>query len=807
MAVNALGLPLLFQTGPGQISDLFSGLQSGDTLRGRVIELVGQDQAVVSIKGQNLVAQLPANSGLQKGDALLLQVSKFNPADLAKGASLTLRLLPDPETEPAPAAAPNASQNLSGTGTPIRSELILNAAQLPPSAINLKVAETLAQLGAPLDRASIQNAAQATVALLGNEAQAPKTGSAPSLLQDPSIQAGLQQGLSQLQVEAQFNPSSQNVLILQQAVRAVGLALDQNSAAVGPAGAPAATVPSATPSSAAAVPTLNLAQAQRQVSQTLAAVAADPSPQNLFNLQALLGRLGAAQETVAAAAAIASPDMADLDTAGQPGAPKAQESATAVPGEATTPGSAFQGEATISGGASPVGRATGFPVAMEDSNGLAPAATMTYTGNAALPSQREVLVQFLSGLPADAPIKVSDARTALQNLASTLSDPGSASSQRLLAAVQAQQPGTESKMVLQSARQALQLAGDALAQNPADGVLSGENAVKALFQTAGLPVPQAHLSGLGSEQVAEAVAWLQARNLPPQRPLVETVATWISQDRNALPAAGRALDQAAQIPASVMDAKPSLQDALDAAQQAWQQAGLSPEHPELASSLREWSQTQGLNLEAGLLSGTPSVKPGEAAPAQVNGATGLRPALVRLENELKAAIRENVGLSPADSQRLGTALKETQLAVQALNAVPLQAQSPPAFDTVHLPLPVWMNGQIAGGQLSVTWRKGRERELDDKEPVNVAVALNTESLGTVKVLLQVWKGSASARVLGADADATAFLAKGAAELREGFAERTPFHLQNLEFAVSATLGRRDPAAPDAPSTGGLNVSA
>jgi hypothetical protein len=75
------------------------------------------------------------------------------------------------------------------------------------------------------------------------------------------------------------------------------------------------------------------------------------------------------------------------------------------------------------------------------------------------------------------------------------------------------------------------------------------------------------------------------------------------------------------------------------------------------------------------------------------------------------------------------------------------------------------------------------------------------------VLLQVWKGSASARVLGADADATAFLAKGAAELREGFAERTPFHLQNLEFAVSATLGRRDPAAPDAPSTGGLNVSA
>ena len=338
-------------------------------------------------------------------------------------------------------------------------------------------------------------------------------------------------------------------------------------------------------------------------------------------------------------------------------------------------------------------------------------------------------------------------------------------------------------------------------------MFNGENALQSALQAAGLPVPQTRLSGLGSDQVAEAVAWLQARDLPPQRPLVETVATWISQDRNGMPAAGRAVDEAAQLPQALLEARPSLQGAVSTAQQALQQAGLSPEHPELATALRQWSQAQGLNLEAGLMAGSTGAKPGAGATQPLAGSAGLRPALVRLEGELRAALRDNAPQSPADAQRLSTALKETQAAVQALNAVPLQAQSPPAFDTVHLPLPVWMNGQIAGGQLSVTWRKGRERELDEKEAVNVAVALNTESLGTVKVVMQVWKGSASARVLGETPEATAFLAKGAAELKEGFAERTPFVLQNLEFAVAAAKNGPEAAAPEDAAPGSLNVSA
>ena len=228
---------------------------------------------------------------------LSLQVGPFNPADLAKGASLTLRLLPnaDPAAALAQALAPEAAS--AGPGAPGRLELILNAVQLPLSSINLKVTETLAQLGAPVDRASIQNAAQATVALLGSESGAQVPGQGPSLLANPTVQSALRDGLAQLQVAAQFNPSSQNVLILQQAVRAIGQALEQGG--LQPSATPPA--PSAAPAESHSVPgplsspPLNPAQAQAGLSQALAALAADPSPQNLQNLQGLLGSLAAAQ--------------------------------------------------------------------------------------------------------------------------------------------------------------------------------------------------------------------------------------------------------------------------------------------------------------------------------------------------------------------------------------------------------------------------------------------------------------------------------------------------------------------------------
>ena len=326
MAVNALGLPLLFQAGPGQIGDLFSGLQAGDTLRGRLIELVGQDQAVVSLRGQNLVAQLPPNSGLQKGDALVLQVGAFNPADLAKGAALTLRLLPAVASGAALGPVLDNGAAMASPGSAGRLEQVLNAAQLPLSSINFKVAETLSQLGAPLDRASLQAAAQATLALLGNEnagASAPR----PMLLRNPGLQLLLQDGLAQAQVTAQFDPSSQNVLILQQAARALSQSLALGAASApqpAPQPAPGAQDVAPVPASGAtAGPPLTVAQAQSRLSQAMAALVAEPTAQGLQNLQQLLEQLAAAPAASSFPAAAPPANPAAPASGTTPGRPSA----------------------------------------------------------------------------------------------------------------------------------------------------------------------------------------------------------------------------------------------------------------------------------------------------------------------------------------------------------------------------------------------------------------------------------------------------------------------------------------------------
>jgi hypothetical protein len=91
--------------------------------------------------------------------------------------------------------------------------------------------------------------------------------------------------------------------------------------------------------------------------------------------------------------------------------------------------------------------------------------------------------------------------------------------------------------------------------------------------------------------------------------------------------------------------------------------------------------------------------------------------------------------------------------------------------------------------------------------VNVAVALQTESLGEVRVLMQVWKGAANVSVKAVDQDTSDFLQSGSAELKAGFAERTPFKLQNLGFDVATGLEAQEAPEVALPASPGLNLSA
>jgi hypothetical protein len=400
---------------------------------------------------------------------------------------------------------------------------------------------------------------------------------------------------------------------------------------------------------------------------------------------------------------------------------------------------------------------------------------------------------------------VQTLQQALDLLAQAFQSPASLPAQRLVQAVQVQHPQAQPENVLQAAQQALTQLQTALSPLPPSRPLSLPM-LQSVLDQAGIAAPRVPLQSLPVETVAAAVAWLQARELPPQRPLVEAVAVFMQQDHNALPAAQRALSQAAMLSPELLAQRPALATAVQNAQQALGQASLLPQTPALAGRLQAWAAQQGLSLEAGLARSAEAPR-GEAMPSAPPAPQGLRPALQNLEQQLRLALQDPLARQPEIAAPIQSALAEAQNAGRALSAVPLQAQGAPAYDTVHMPLPVVMGADL-GGQLSVTWRHGRDRQLDDKEPVNVAVALNTGELGPVKVLLQVWKGAASARVLAQDEATAQFLADSADELRGGFAERTPFKLQALDFAAASPReGFDGPTAPPVPPSAGQGWSA
>ena len=73
MAVSGLSGNLfeLLSAQDKKTADLFALLKPGDTLKGRIIEVIPSDnKAVINFKGYNVISQMPENFPFVKGDAI-----------------------------------------------------------------------------------------------------------------------------------------------------------------------------------------------------------------------------------------------------------------------------------------------------------------------------------------------------------------------------------------------------------------------------------------------------------------------------------------------------------------------------------------------------------------------------------------------------------------------------------------------------------------------------------------------------------------------------------------------------------------
>ena len=796
MATNAIGLNLLLQASNTQLKDLLQGLQLGDTLKGRIVDLLPEGKAVINLQGQNLLAQLPppaSGQSFQKGDVLSLEVTQASQAKpgAAPGVSanapevaVTLRIVPAQTSNAGQASG--MGQGAAAASSPLGNtpeipsqalppvvvlEQALSAAKLPPTPANLAVVRTLAIHGLPLDAQTVQSVVQQAESLLATEqaSQGPASQAAPSPTLAPPAQALLQNSLPALRLAVQTTPNAATRIGYQGALNLVEEALAPPTVLASPsAGNPTPNIAAAPPEPAAALPA-PVPVTTPSLSEALQAVLKDPSPQNLQALQASLAQ---SSETPA-------PPVSSLAL------PQAAVAATLPSNSAEAPGGTTRTAASSS--------------------------TLALSPAIALPVRREAAVLLIGSLPPAEPGQPLLPRQVMQiagQLGRALQDPQSAPAQDLLRSVQAQFPEAQPAQVLEQAKQALDQVIVHFETLPPARPLPGAQALSAELEAATLPAPRLPLAQFPRELVFESVAWLRTRDLPPQRPLVEAAAQFLSRGQAALGLADKVVQAKPQLPESFLEWRPGLKQAFVHLEEAIQGSTLKLERADLAEQLSQWPTVSGLDLEKNLLASLPEGSSASApvsSPAQA--APSLKEALAAVQQELKGALRDPAGAAPAVAPVLEKAAAQANQALQSLSALPLQAQASPSVQSITLPLALPLNGPLSNGQVTVSWRKGRDRELNDKEPVNVAVALQTESLGEVKVLMQVWKGSANVSVKAADQGTADYLQSGSDELKAGFAERTPFKLQNLGFDVAAGGGAEEEAEASLPVSPGLNLSA
>ncbi|MGH7441577.1 MAG: hypothetical protein ACREKE_02765, partial [bacterium] len=232
MILNAAGLPVVLQASSVQLQDLVGSLSPGDVLRGRIVDLLPQNQALVNLRGQNVVAQLPANLSLAKGDILSLMVGQAEAGGVGVPASLVLKLVSAINPNGASGAAFSPASSSAATLGTGQLEQALDAARLPANALNLSLAQTLAHLGAPLDAGTLTSLSAAAESLLANE-----RGSASNAGSSSDLQDLLNGGVAQFKLAVALNPSGQDTLSLADAGRSLQAALDQTGLGAPTAGA------------------------------------------------------------------------------------------------------------------------------------------------------------------------------------------------------------------------------------------------------------------------------------------------------------------------------------------------------------------------------------------------------------------------------------------------------------------------------------------------------------------------------------------------------------------------------------------
>jgi hypothetical protein len=797
MAVNFIGQNIQLLLNPAQRSDISQGLQVGDAVQARVLDLLPDNRAVIQLNGMNLLASLPSAQGqsLSRGSVLELAVLQAQnqasqPAATgtggatASGPALSLKLLNvvQPGASNNLLSAQAQPQELAATLPRPSLENILAQAQLPATPANLQAAQSLNRYGLPLDKATLQTVVKSAEVMIGAE-NLPSQSST----QAPSLPPGLNQSLSDAKtlltiLSNQAGPDRPTLQNLLKQVDAI-----QNQAEPSQASQPQAPASRPILTATAQMPSQQLSLDSLKAALDLSVTqASDAKPGSLQAMGQALNQVEAAL-----------PQIASVQV--QSAAPQALE-----PAKETHPQVLDSLSTEVSAS-----------LVHEAASQIALQGPLTQDGLQAIFSTLQEKISVPQSRAAE--LLFQSAKTQLESQAAKPpqeQDSVPSPVQEVPLALQELETDPRPALI-----QALNQFQEAFQSQPLAAPLRSATELSSALEARSLPAPQLPLSNLPKEAVLEAVAFLKARSLPTTRGFVEPVATELGQGRNLGDVLQQISSAQSELPQGLLRFNPSLEQAFQNLSNFLSQNTADPNHSQFWTQLRDFSSQTGLNLEHSLAK-PDSAPPGPGprlsqAPAGpvVDPSETLKAGLLKLRAAVLQASQDPVAQSSGElSGKLGRLAGDVNGALNSLHTMSLAAHPTTAFEVNNIQLPISIGGQMQGGQLSVYWKRGQAKELNASEPVNVVFLLKTRGLGEIKAQLQVWKDDCQCKVTVADPSTKSLLEGAAGDLKSGFESNTRFSLN--QFAVDlagaqspATLLNEIPSPGPGPGSIALNVTA
>src|ERR1035437_5112432 len=177
----------------------------------------------------------------------------------------------------------------------------------------------------------------------------------------------------------------------------------------------------------------------------------------------------------------------------------------------------------------------------------------------------------------------------------------------------------------------------------------------------------------------------------------------------------------------------------------------------------------------------------------------LKAQLITLANEIGSSAASK--LNSQQKSELDNVREKATDILTNMNALQFINQKPVSYEALYTQIPVFLNNKFFNGELQVWYRKGSLKENYEKSmPINFVFMLNTSNMGNVKISMTVYKKEVECNVTIDNEKAKQVLMRGKNDFLKSM-ESVNFNMKNFNIQ----LEKDGPVDAPAPSDGYVNL--